>query len=387
MNAVPEVRFPEFDGEWQESLLGQVVTFSNGKAHERDIVEDGPIVVVNSKFISTNGKVRKFSDSVICPIADRSLVMVMSDVPRGKALAKCLFLEDAAGYSLNQRICSLAECRSNNQFLLHVVSRNRYFLLFDSGVGQTNLRKQEVLDCPLILPTLPEQTKIAAFLGAVDNKIDALRRKHDGLKQFKAGLMQKLFSQELRFKRDDGSDYPDWEEKRLGDVLKVVMGQSPKSAAYNDQGDGWPLVQGNADMRGGKTAPQRHTTEAPKTCEAGDIIISVRAPVGKMATAIEPCCIGRGVAAIRPRTHESFGFWFQFLLGAEHYWRRLSQGSTFDAISGSDIKGLLVNAPHPDEQQKIADCLSAVDAKIEAVEGQITQMEAFKKGLLQKMFV
>ena len=120
--------------------------------------------------------------------------MVMSDVPKGKALAKCFYVESNNLYSLNQRICSLKSKNYNNKYLFYILNRNSYFLQFDSGVGQTNLRKDEVLDCPIIIPTSKlEQTKIANFLSSVDKKIELTDKELNTTKEFKKALLQKMF--------------------------------------------------------------------------------------------------------------------------------------------------------------------------------------------------
>jgi len=221
MKMNPRQRFPEFKGEWIKETLGNIVEFKNGKAHEQDIDENGEYIVVNSRFISTEGQIRKYSSQLICPLRKSEIVMVMSDIPRGKALAKCFFIDQAKTYTLNQRICGLYSKIYSNKFLFYRINRNRYFLKFDSGVGQTNLRKNEVLNCPIYIPVqLPEQQKIAAFLSAVDEKIRLLTRKKELLEQYKKGVMQKIFSREIRFKDENGKDYPDWEERKLGELAR-----------------------------------------------------------------------------------------------------------------------------------------------------------------------
>jgi type I restriction enzyme, S subunit len=214
-----------------------------------------------------------------------------------------------------------------------------------------------------------------------------LRRRRDALRAYKKGMMQRLFSQELRFTKPDGSPFPDWQEKRLGDVVKIDMGQSPDSSAYNEDGVGLPLIQGNADILKRKSAPRRFTSEITKTCEIGDTLISVRAPIGEIALAIHHACIGRGIATAKAHGVNVQTYWFQTLLYSEPRWISIGQGSTFAAISGPDIRNLKFWTPHPEEQQKIADTLTALDAKIDAVTAQMDAMLRFKKGLLQQMFV
>lgn len=193
---VPKVRFPEFeeDGEWIETTLEQVADYENGKAHEKDIDENGDYIVVNSKFISTEGETVKYSDTAFCPANLGDILMVLSDVPNGKAIAKCFYVDEENRYSVNQRICRITATDCDSRFLFYIMDRNAYFLSFDDGVKQTNLRKSDVLEFPFRIPTDPvEQTKIASCLSALDELITAQQEKIAQLQQHKKGLMQGLF--------------------------------------------------------------------------------------------------------------------------------------------------------------------------------------------------
>jgi type I restriction enzyme S subunit len=193
-----EIRFRDNNGQeflkWETKTLGDITIFRNGKAHEQVISENGKYVVVNSKFISSEGAIKKYTDRQICPLEFGEIVMVMSDVPNGKALAKCFFIDKDGKYTLNQRICAFKTIGVESNFLMYILNRNPYFLMFDSGVGQTNLAKDEVLDCPLFLPkSIHEQTKIANFLSAIDNKIHYTQKQIEKAEVWKKGLMQQMF--------------------------------------------------------------------------------------------------------------------------------------------------------------------------------------------------
>ena len=192
----PRLRFPEFQdtGDWVEQRLDELAHYENGKAHENDISEDGRYIVVNSKFISTEGEVRKFSNEGFCVADAGSVLMVLSDVPNGRAIAKCYFVESDDLYTVNQRICKIQPTKANGRFLFYMLDRNPYFLDFDDGIKQTNLRKEDVLGCRLCVPPLPdEQQRIADCLTSHDELIAAQTQKHDALKTHKKGLMQQLF--------------------------------------------------------------------------------------------------------------------------------------------------------------------------------------------------
>lgn len=191
-----EVRFKADDGsdfpEWEEKKLGEVFEFYNGKAHENVISENGKYVVVNSKFISTDGTVRKYTNEMIFPLIKKDIVMVMSDVPNGKAISKCFLINENNKYTLNQRICCL-RTKENAAFYIDQISRNKYFLKFDDGVKQTNLRKNDILQCPLLCPCLAEQQKIAVCLSSLDEVIEKQKATLAAWEELKKGLLQQMF--------------------------------------------------------------------------------------------------------------------------------------------------------------------------------------------------
>lgn len=193
---VPDLRFPEFQRTqvWEDAILGTVADYENGKAHENEIDEDGDFIVVNSKFISTDGEVIKRTNTPYCLADKEDILMVLSDVPNGRAIAKCFFVDESGKYTVNQRICRLRSKSINSKFLFYLINRNPYFLSFDDGVKQTNLKKSEVLECPLMIPSSPiEQQKIADLLSSIDDLIIATEQRIKSLEKHKKGLMQQLF--------------------------------------------------------------------------------------------------------------------------------------------------------------------------------------------------
>lgn len=193
---LPEWRFPEFKhcGDWEQTTLTKVAFYENGKAHENYIEEYGKYVVVNSKFIATNGEVKKYSNTANLLAKRGDILMVLSDVPNGRALAKCYFIEENNKYTVNQRICRLIPHDIDSLFLFYHMNRNKYFLDFDDGVKQTNLKKSDVLACPVLKPKEErEQKKIANCLAEIDTLITEQFKKVERLKTHKKGLMQGLF--------------------------------------------------------------------------------------------------------------------------------------------------------------------------------------------------
>jgi len=178
---------------------------------------------------------------------------------------------------------------------------------------------------------------------------------------------------EIRFPEFSG----EWVEKRLGEVCEIIMGQSPSSKFYNENNEGLPLIQGANDFE----KVHYYTTQRTKICNKNDIIMSVRAPVGKITKAKHKSCIGRGVCAIKGND-----FIYYSLIRIQDKLKKCSQGSTFESINSKELKSLKLHLPPTlTEQKKIADFLSSIDEKIEIVTKKIEKLKEYKKGLLQKL--
>jgi type I restriction enzyme S subunit len=175
----------------------------------------------------------------------------------------------------------------------------------------------------------------------------------------------------------------DWEQCKLGDVAKITMGQSPNSKNYTDNPKDHILVQGNADMKDGQVHPRIWTTEITKIADKGDLILSVRAPVGDIGKTSYDVVIGRGVAAIKGNE-----FIFQLLkrMKAVGYWTKYSTGSTFESINSLEINNAVINLPKEHEQNEVGKILSYMDHAITLHEEKKQQLKCLKSALLQKMF-
>ena len=184
---------------------------------------------------------------------------------------------------------------------------------------------------------------------------------------------------ELRFK----GFTDDWEERKLGDEVRIVMGQSPNSENYTDDPNDYILVQGNADMKNGRVLPRVWTTQVTKQAEKDDLILSVRAPVGDIGKTAYDVVIGRGVAAIKGNE-----FIFQNLgkMKSDGYWTRYSTGSTFESINSTDIKEAIISVPAIEEQDKIGSFFKQLDDIIDLHQRKLDLLKEQKKGFLQKMF-
>jgi len=182
---------------WEEKKLGEVCEFYNGKAHEKIIVEKGKYIVVNSKFISSDGEIVKYSNYNLVPLTTGDIAIVMSDIPNGKALAKCFFVNQNDKFTLNQRIGLVRSNSFEKVFLYHQLNRNKYFLRFDNKQSQTNLRKNDILNCPLFIPKISEQKQIVEKLSAVQEYKKKLLEQKQKLQELFESVLNKSFKGQL----------------------------------------------------------------------------------------------------------------------------------------------------------------------------------------------
>ena len=238
----------------------------------------------------------------------------------------------------------------------------------------------------IAVPPYPEQKKIAQILSTWDQAITTTEQLLANSQQQKKALMQQLLTGKKRLLDKNGVRFSgEWKSYHLSHVAVIVMGSSPKSEAYNENGIGLPLLQGNADIKNRISAPRVFTSEITKECEIGDILLSVRAPVGTVAISEHKACIGRGIAALHAKPNFYQSFIYQFLLWFEPKWGSLSQGSTFESINSDDIKNLKIKVPNFGEQQKIAAVLSTADQEISALQQKLDALKQEKKALMQQL--
>lgn len=209
--------------------LKDVASFSNGKGHEKNIANNGKYIVVNSKFISTNGIVKKFSNVQICPLYVDDILMVMSDLPDGKTLAKCFLVDEDDKYTLNQRIGrfhTLDENIITTKFLLNILNRNHQLLSYDNGIDQTNLRKDTILNIDIPIPPIPVQQEIVHLLDDFTAKTAELQEELN--KEYEARKKQYEYYVTRLFLNSESS----WET--MANIASFVYGYTDKAKDIGD---------------------------------------------------------------------------------------------------------------------------------------------------------
>ena len=235
--AKPIIRFKGYQDDWEQRKLGDVAEYRNGKAHENEIDDDGEYIVVNSKFVSTNGEIKKFSNAQNEPLYENEIAFVLSDVPNGRAIARTFLIDKSGKYTLNQRIAGITPHEDTDPYYLHIkMNRNAYFLKFDDGNKQTNLSIKDVLNYEDMYPKYKEQQKIGNYFRSLDHLITLHQRKCDETKRLKKYLLQKMFPQngekvpEIRF----SGFTDDWEQRKLGELCNITTGKLDANAMVSD---------------------------------------------------------------------------------------------------------------------------------------------------------
>ena len=391
---VPELRFPGFTDDWEERKLGDFSDVRDGThASPKYISEGHPMVT--SKNLTHSGldmtDVSFLTDEDFDEINKRSKVSI-GDILFGMigtiGNPVIVYRDDFA----IKNVALIKEKSSNpiiNKWLLQYLkspSFNRFIQKENAGGTQKFIALGLIRDMNLRVPKKEEQQKIGSFFKHLDDTIALHQRKLDLLKEQKKGYLQKMFPKngakvpELRF----AGFADDWEQRKLGDEVRIVMGQSPNSENYTDDPNDYILVQGNADMKNGRVLPRVWTTQVTKQAEKDDLILSVRAPVGDIGKTAYDVVIGRGVAAIKGNE-----FIFQNLgkMKSDGYWTRYSTGSTFESINSTDIKEAIISVPAIEEQDKIGSFFQQLDETIALHQRKLDLLKEQKKGFLQKMFV
>ena len=386
-NMIPQLRFPEFGDNWNPDKLGSVATFSKGKGISKaDISEDGATEcirygelyteyseVINEIVSKTNLDVNELilseEDDVIIPASGETQIDI--------ATASCVAKSGVAlGGDLN-----IIKSAIDGIFLSYYLNnaQKTNIARLSQGISVVHLYASQLKTLDINIPIPEEQTKIATFLTAVDKRINLLQKKKTELEQYKKGVMQKLFSQTIRFKKDDGSDFAEWEEKKLGDVSDIVKGKQLNASELTEEGT-YPAINGGIQ-------PSRYT-EDWNTIENTITISEGGNSCGYVNFIKTKFWSGGHCYSLLNLTNETEKeYLYQSLKFNQNKIMRLRVGSGLPNIQKGDINNFKFLSPKKEEQQKIANFLSSIDNSIEKLGNQIDETQQWKKGLLQKMFV
>ena len=287
--------------------------------------------------------------------------------------------------AINQAILAIVPyVNYDSEFIAQWLRRNKYSIIstYLQG-GQGNLSGEIVKNLILELPpSKEEQTKIGNFFKQLDDTIALHQREFEKFKILRKAYLKHIFIDDTTQFRAEKT-IP-WEQCKLGDVVNIIMGQSPDSKNYTNNSSDHILVQGNADIKNGFVYPRVWTTQITKQSHSGDLIMSVRAPVGDIAKTEYDVVLGRGVCAIKGNE-----FIFQLLtkMKENDYWESLSTGSTFDSINSNDIKNAEIFIPSLEEQTQIGNFFKQLDDTIALHQKELAKYQQIKTACLEKMFM
>ena len=398
----PAIRFKGFTDTWEQRKLGDVAKYRNGKAHENDISEQGKFIVVNSKFVSTNGEVRKFSNKQIEPLFKNEIAFVLSDVPNGRAIARTFLVDKNDKYTLNQRIAGITPIEGTCPYFLHILmNRNKYFLQFDDGAKQTNLSVDDVIEFAEYYPSSEEQQQIGNFFRQLDNLITLHQRKYDKLTNVKKSMLEKMFPKngsnvpEIRFKGFTEA----WEQRKVTELGKIYIGLvTTMTAHYTDEGT---LLIRNSDIKDGRFEFGEKPIFLEKSFamanesrmhQIGDVITVHTGDVGTSAVISENEDKSIGFATIVTRPNKTIidpSYLCTFLNTERHKkWAvAISTGDGRTNYNLGDYFELVVPVPSIKEQKQIAMFIENLNNLITLHQRELEKLKNIKKSCLENMFV
>ena len=392
---VPKLRFPEFDGEGATKKLGDTSKVKHGFAFKGEyFASKGKYIVLTpgnfnpeGGFRYQGGKEKYYTNSNFPSeyiLQKGEILTVMTEQAVG-LIGSALIVPESGIFLHNQRL-GLFQTGPEiiRIFLFHYLKTIKLRILLSNTAAGTKVRHtspQKIESVNIFYPTLPEQQIIASFLSEVDQKIQQLTRKKELLEQYKRGVMQKIFSREIRFKDENGNDYPDWEEKRLGEVCKFLDAKRiPISEAERLHKKGHYPYYGASGIID-YVDDYIFDGEYVLLGEDGANILNRSTPLAFTVS---------GKIWVNNHAHvmEAYGS-TQFLAESLERIRyeKYNTGTAQPKLNAKICKNIPIVLPTHSEQQKIASFLSTIDKKIESVKTQLTQTQQFKKGLLQQIFI
>ncbi len=285
----------------------------------------------------------------------------------------------------------------DKKYLCYLLDSNTVKLQYRkyaAGGVVINLNSELVRSVSVFIPTLPEQEKIASFLTLIDKKIEKQKELVELLKKYKRGLLSAIFSQKLRFKDDSEKNYSDWEEKRLGDICKIVGGGTPDTNNIEYWGNdiNWftptEIIKKYADSSNRKISKLGLLKSSAKILPIGTVLLTTRATLGEMSILQVEATTNQGFQSLIPDNNtltSEFIYYCQPII--KYYCYKYANGSTFLEISKQSLLKLKLLIPEINEQIKITKYLSKYDNKIQQEESILNDLQTYKKGLLQQMFI
>ena len=391
----PKIRFKSFEKRWESYRLSEYSNYRRGSfpqpyGNKEWYGGDNAMPFVQVVDVLENLRLVADTKQKISTLAQPMSVFVPSDsviVTLQGSIGRVAITQYDAYVDRTILIFEDYNSQTNKEFWAYTI-RNKFEIERQKAPGGTikTITKEALSDFKVSIPEYTEQSAIGSLFRILDDLLASYKDNLASYQSLKATMLSKMFlraGQTVPEIRLDGFE-GEWETKILSEVTNITMGQSPKSENYTDNPNDYILVQGNADIKDKQVVPRLWTTEVTKMAEIGDIILTVRAPVGDIGKTDYNVVIGRGVAAIKGT---DFIFYALEKMKNTGFWNRFSTGSTFESISSNDIKEAIIQIPTLKEQQAIGSYFSNLDDLINSQQEKISQLETLKKKLLQDMFI
>ncbi|ENU60694.1 Type I restriction-modification system, specificity subunit S [Acinetobacter guillouiae MSP4-18] len=414
----PKLRFKEFDGDWSASNLEKTTEYFKGFAFKSESYKEDGVRIIRVSDLDKDS-IKYQNEAIFLDKTEAQnylnwevkkkdiIVTTVGSKPHliDSAVGRPIFVKNDNEGLLNQNLLVLRPKNENiyAYFIFSQLLDKKYLTHIETiqrgNANQSNITVKDLQEFQVFQTSKEEQTKIASFLSAVDEKISQLSQKHELLSQYKQGMMQKLFSQQIRFKADDGSEFGEWEEKKIRELFIEV-----KDKVLDQDIETYSITAGKgfvsqAEKFGRDISGQQNSNYIvlekndfsynkgnSKTYKYGCVYLNEF----EHAIAVPNVFISFRAKTINRINQKFYAKLFEFHYLDRHLRLLISSSARMDGLLNVSKESFFdINVPCPcvEEQAKIANFLSAIDQKLEKVAQQIEETKQWKKGLLQQMFV
>ena len=403
MSKAPKLRFKEFSGDWESKRLNDLcekimVGIASSATHA---YRTSGIIMFRNQNIKPN----HLDDTDILYLDEQ-----YEKTHKSKRLMPGDLLTARTGYPgttcvvpdkyINAQSFTTLITRPNkdlaiSEYLSQYINSDigtKFFKSVEIGGGQKNVNAETLKSLPISIPSLKEQEKIASFFSLIDDKISLQGEKVEALKDYKRGMMQKIFSRELRFKDDEGRDYPEWEVTTIEKVADLEKGFTPDTKNEKNWGGDTPWLS-IADMKQGKyiSDVSKHISyEAlgnKKLVPKGTLIMSFKLTLGRLGIINTEMMTNEAICHFywkNKNINTEYMYYYLSTVNIESFGCRAAKGIT---LNNDSLNSIVVKLPVIEEQNKIADILMKIDNKIYKEQEKLDSLNEYKKGLLQQMFI
>ncbi|TLT08799.1 restriction endonuclease subunit S [Aliarcobacter thereius] len=419
---VPKLRFKEFSEEWEDKLFGEIYTFLQTNSFSRALLnyEFGEVKNIhygdihtkfksnfylekeNVPYINEDIDISKLTNDNFCREKDLVIADASEDY---KDIGKTIEIIDLNNEKLVAGLHTYIARDTKDKmalgfggYFMQTYNIRLQMMKFATGISVLGISKSNLVKIKIKIPQKQEQEKIAIFLSSIDEKIEKLTKKDELLQQYKKSIMQKIFSQEIRFKDDKGKEFPEWEEKKMGDVSKLQGGYAFKSNEFIKEGI--PVIRISNISNNNNYIDDNNmvyyneiSNDKKFSIKNGDLLVAMSgATTGKSSiyNLSTKAYLNQRVGLFKTNEDKLYYKYLVQFVFSDLFISQLNGVLVSGAqpnISSKDIEEFKLNLPCLKEQNKIANFLSSIDYKIEENQKQLEKTKEFKKSLLQQMFV